>query len=167
MTEELAEAISKAITLSEVEDIYRPFKPKKRTKATIAKEKGLEPLSQIIYLQQEKKDIYEVASEYIDEEKGVATAEEAIQGALDIIAENIADDADYRKKIKSFCFREAVIETKASKEEEKSPYEMYYDFKEPILISFSSNKFSTSSTFKLLKSPFKFTSIFHIYKEFI
>ena len=123
LTDELTIKIASTMILSELEDIYRPYRPKKRTKATIAKEKGLEPLSQIIYLQQEKKDIYEVASEYIDEEKGVATAEEAIQGALDIIAENIADDADYRKKIKSFCFREGLLVTKQAKEE-KSPYEM-------------------------------------------
>ena len=132
LTDELTIKIASTMVLSELEDIYRPYRPKKRTKATIAKEKGLEPLSQIIYLQQEKKDIYEVASEYINEEKGVATAEEAIQGALDIIAENIADDADYRKKIKSFCFRESVILTKQAKEE-KSPYEMYYEYSEAIL----------------------------------
>ena len=120
------------MVLSELEDIYRPYKPKKRTRATIAKEKGLEPLANIIYLQMEKRPIFEIAKEFINEEKDVKTEEDAINGALDIIAENIADDADYRKKIKSLCFREAVITSKASKEE-KSPYEMYYDFKEPIL----------------------------------
>jgi uncharacterized protein len=133
LTDELTVKIASTMVLSELEDIYRPYRPKKRTKATIAKEKGLEPLATIIYLQQEKKDLYEVAKEYIDEEKGVNSEEEAIQGALDIIAENIADDADYRKKIKSFCFREAVISSKAAKEDEKSPYEMYYDFSEAIL----------------------------------
>ena len=133
LTDEILQAVAIAKTLAEVEDIYRPYKPKKRTRATIAKEKGLEPLANIIYLQTEKNSIYEIAKEYIDEEKDVKTEDEAIAGALDIIAENVADDADYRKKIKSFCFREAVIATKASKEEEKSPYEMYYDFKEPIL----------------------------------
>ena len=120
------------MVLSELEDIYRPYRPKKRTRATIAKEKGLEPLANIIYLQQEKRPLFEVAKEYIDEEKGVANEDEAIAGALDIIAENIADDADYRKKIKSLCFREAVIATEAAKEE-KSPYEMYYEFSEGIL----------------------------------
>ena len=84
-------------------------------------------------MQTEKKSIYELAKEFINEEKDVKTEDDAIAGALDIIAENIADNADYRKKIKSFCFREAVITSKASKEDEKSPYEMYYDFKEPIL----------------------------------
>ncbi len=133
LTDELTIKIAETMVLSELEDIYRPYKPKKRTRATIAKEKGLEPLANIIYLQTEKNSIYEIAKEYIDEEKDVKTEDEAIAGALDIIAENVADDADYRKKIKSFCFREAVIATKASKEEEKSPYEMYYDFKEPIL----------------------------------
>ncbi len=132
LTDELTVKIASTMVLSELEDIYRPYKPKKRTRATIAKEKGLEPLSLVIYLQKEKRDLYEMATEYIDSEKGVETAEDAINGALDIIAENIADDSDYRKKIKSFCFREAVISTKAAKEE-KSPYEMYYDFSEPIL----------------------------------
>ena len=132
LTDELAVKIAGTMILAELEDIYRPFRPKKRTKATIAKEKGLEPLSQIIYLQKEKKDINEIAKEYIDSEKGVETAEKAIDGALDIIAENIADDADYRKKIKSFDFREAVIKTKQAKEE-SSPYDMYYDYSEAIL----------------------------------
>ncbi len=133
LTDELTIKIASTMVLSELEDIYRPFRPKKRTRATIAKEKGLEPLANIIYLQQEKRDLYEVAKKYINEEKEVKTEEDAISGALDIIAENIADDADYRKKIKSFCFREAVISSKAIKEEEKSPYEMYYDFSEGIL----------------------------------
>ena len=132
LTDELTVKIASTMVLSELEDIYRPYRPKKRTKATIAKEKGLEPLANIIYLQKEKKDIYEIAKEFVNEEKGIETPELAIQGAQDIIAENIADNADYRRKIKSFCFREAVITTKASKEE-KSPYEMYYDYKEPIL----------------------------------
>lgn len=133
LTDELTIKIASTMVLSELEDIYRPYKPKKRTRATIAKEKGLEPLSEIIYLQEEKNSIYEIAKEYINEEKGVTNEDEAIAGALDIIAENIADDSDYRKKIKSMCFREAVISTKAAKEEEKSPYEMYYDFSEGIL----------------------------------
>lgn len=132
LTDELTVKIASTMVLSELEDIYRPYKPKKRTRATIAKEKGLEPLSFVIYLQKEKRDLYEIAKEYVNSEKGVESVEDAINGALDIIAENIADDSDYRKKIKSFCFREAVISTKAAREE-KSPYEMYYDFSEPIL----------------------------------
>ena len=132
LTNELKKSIDDAMILSELEDIYRPYKQKKRTRATIAKERGLEPLSLVIYMQKEKKNIYEIANEYINEEKGVTTAEEAIAGALDIIAENISDNADYRKKIKSMCFREALIVTKGTKEE-KSTYDMYYDFSEPIL----------------------------------
>ena len=132
LTDELTLKIASTMILSELEDIYRPFKPKKRTRATIAKEKGLEPLSNIIYLQHEKKDIFEIAKEYINDEKGVNSEEDAINGALDIIAENIADNSDYRKKIKSFCFREAVMSSKVAKDE-KSPYEMYYDYSEAIL----------------------------------
>ncbi|MBP3597338.1 MAG: RNA-binding transcriptional accessory protein [Clostridia bacterium] len=132
LTDELTVKIANSMVLSELEDIYRPYRPKKRTRATIAKEKGLEPLSETIFNQTETQDIYEIAKQYIDEEKGVTTVEEAIAGAADIIAENIADDADHRKKIKTFCFRDAVIEIKNSKEE-KSPYEMYYEYKEPIL----------------------------------
>lgn len=132
LTDELVNSINEANTLAELEDIYRPYKQKKRTRATIAKERGLEPLSKIIYDQEEKKDIYEIAKEYINEEKQVNTAQEAIIGALDIIAEIISDEPKYRKIIKSMCFREAIISTKASKDE-KSPYEMYYDFNEGIL----------------------------------
>ena len=131
LTEELTNAINNSMILAEIEDIYRPYKQKKRTRATIAKEKGLEPLANIIYIQNEKKDIYEIAKQYINEEKGVKTEEEAIAGALDIIAENIADNAEYRKQIKAICFKEAVIITKAVKDE-KSPYEMYYEFAETI-----------------------------------
>ena len=133
LTDELKAQIEAAITLSELEDLYRPYKQKKKTRATIAKAKGLEPLANIIWTQEEKKDIYEIAKEYINEEKEVKSEEEAIAGALDIIAEMIADDAGFRKKIKSLCFREAVLSSKATKEDEKSPYEMYYDYSEPIL----------------------------------
>ena len=132
LTEELSKEIENAVIMSELEDLYRPYKQKKRTRATIAKECGLEPLSQIIYIQNEKKDIYEIAKEYINEDKKIDSADNAIAGALDIIAENISDEPAYRKIIKSMCFREAVIVSKAAKEE-KSAYEMYYDYKEPIL----------------------------------
>lgn len=131
LTDELKDKIAKAMILSELEDIYRPYRPKKRTRATMAKEKGLEPLSTIILLQMEKQDIYKVAEKFVNEEKGVKDAKEAVAGALDIIAENIADDSDHRKMIKSMCIKEAVISTKADKEE-SSPYEMYYDFNEGI-----------------------------------
>lgn len=98
LTDELTIKIASTMVLSELEDIYRPYRPKKRTRATIAKEKGLEPFSEIISNQTEKQDIYEIAKQYIDEEKGVNTVEDVINGASDIIAENIADNADYRKK---------------------------------------------------------------------
>ena len=142
MTEEISKSIDNAKTLAEAEDIYRPFKQKKRTKATIAKAKGLEPLADIIYEQKEKTPIEEIAQKYVTnvesvenytpKDKFVANIEEAISGALDIIAEKISDNADYRKNIKRMCYREAVIETKATKPEERSSYEMYYDFSEGI-----------------------------------
>ena len=143
MTDEIKETISIAKTLAEVEDIYRPYKQKKRTRATIAKEKGLEPLANIIYEQKEIRPIEEIAKEFITStvdnvetypknDKKVVDISDAISGALDIIAENISDNADYRKNIKRICYREGVIVTKASKPDEKSSYEMYYDFSESI-----------------------------------
>ena len=132
MTDELKIQIENAITLSEVEDIYRPYKQKKRTRASIAKEKGLELLATIIYLQTDKRPVLEIAKEFINEEKGVNNEEEALAGAKDIIAENISDVAEYRKRIKQMCYREGLIKTKATNDEEKSSYEMYYDFSEKI-----------------------------------
>lgn len=132
LTEEIIKDLSDATTLAEVEDIYRPYKQKKRTRATIAKEKGLEPLANIIIEQEEKEDIQKIAENYINVEKQVNTTEEVIAGALDIIAENISDDPNYRKQIKRICYRESVLQTKASKEEEKSNYEMYYEFSENV-----------------------------------
>jgi len=132
LTDEIVIALQIAKTLAEVEDIYRPYKQKKRTRATIAKEKGLEPLANIIYMQQEKTPIYDIAKEYLNEEKEVNSVEEAIAGALDIIAENISDNAEYRKQIKKLTYRDGIIETKATKENEKSNYEMYYDFSEKV-----------------------------------
>ena len=131
LTDEIVNSLALAKTLAEVEDIYRPYKQKKRTRATIAKEKGLEPLATIIYMQLEKRPIEEVAKEYIDAEKGIETVEEALAGAKDIIAEIISDEPKYRKEIKRLCYREGKIETKAAKEE-KSNYEMYYDFSEKL-----------------------------------
>ena len=133
LTPELQTQIENAMILSELEDIYRPYKPKKRTRATIAKERGLEPLAIQIMKQDESVEIYEFAKDFINEEKDVKTEDDAINGALDIIAEDISDNADFRKKIKSFCFREAVIATTAVDSEKKSPYEMYYEYSEPIL----------------------------------
>lgn len=132
LTEKLKNQIEEANTLAEVEDLYRPYKQKKKTRATIAKAKGLEPLATIIYLQQETRPLAEVAKEYVNEEKGVTTVEEAIQGALDIIAETISDEPKYRKQIKKTCYREAKIVTKAENPEEKSNYEMYYEYEEAV-----------------------------------
>lgn len=132
LTDELTVAIASAETLAEVEDLYRPYKQKKKTRATVAKAKGLEPLADIIYAQEEKTDINEIAKQFLNEEKEVNSVEEAIQGALDIIAENISDNAKYRKYIKKVCYREGTISTKASKPDESSNYEMYYDFSEIV-----------------------------------
>ena len=132
LTDEIVIALELARTLAEVEDIYRPYKQKKRTRATIAKEKGLEPLAEIIIKQEDKRDIEEIAKEYIDSKKGVETIEDAINGAKDIIAENISDDAEYRKQIKRLIYRDGLIVTKASNENEKSNYEMYYEFSEKV-----------------------------------
>jgi len=132
LTAEVNEALDRAETLQEIEDIYRPYKPKRRTRASIAHEKGLEPLAAIIYAQSWKTgDAAEAAAPYIDPDKGVSSAEEAIAGALDIIAEMISDNAEYRKKIREMTFREGVLVTSAKKEED-SPYQMYYDFREPV-----------------------------------
>ena len=132
LTPEIMLEVAKAKTLAEVEDIYRPYKPKKRTRATIAKEKGLEPLANIIIEQKETKPIDEIAAEYVNEEKEINSTEDAINGAKDIIAENISDNAKYRKYIKSVCRREAIIETVATNKEEKSTYEMYYEYSEEL-----------------------------------
>ena len=143
LTDEILQAIAVAQTLADVEDIYRPYKQKKKTRATVAKAKGLEPLAEIIIEQKETKPILEIAKEYINtdslseedkknKDKVVSTAEDAIQGALDIIAENISDNADYRKKIKKICYREGMLTTTATKPDEKSNYEMYYDYSELV-----------------------------------
>ena len=141
LTEEISKSIEDAKTLAEVEDIYRPYKPKKKTRATVAKAKGLEPLANIIMEQKETKPLEEIAKDFVNvdtvesntpKDKIVANVEEAIGGALDIIAENISDNPKYRKKIKGICYREAVINVKATKPEEKSSYDMYYDFNESV-----------------------------------
>ena len=143
LTDEILQAVAIAKTLAEVEDIYRPYKQKKKTRATVAKAKGLEPLAKIILEQKETTPITEIAKQYINieqlpeeerknKDKVVATAEDAIQGALDIIAEDISDNAKYRKEIKRQCYREGFIQTKATESEEKSNYEMYYDYQEAI-----------------------------------
>ena len=132
LTEEIIKHLENSKTLAEVEDIYRPYKQKKRTRATIAKEKGLEELANIIFNQEEKKEINEIAKKFINQENGVNDVQEAISGALDIIAENISDNAEYRKQIKKICYKEGIISTRGIKIEEKSSYEMYYDFAEKV-----------------------------------
>lgn len=132
LTPELKSAIDKALTLSELEDIYRPYRPKRRTRATIAKERGLEPLAVILF----KQEIFEgsadnIALDFIDAEKGVETTEDALNGAMDIIAEAISDNAGYRKAIRSMTMQNAVITSKAATEED-SVYRLYYDFSEPL-----------------------------------
>lgn len=131
MTDELRMSLVKAETLTEVEDIYRPYKPKKRTRATIAIEKGLVPLSEYILSGCKDKDLDAYASEFLDEEKGVSSIEEAFQGAMDIISEKISDNATFRKWIREYVISKGVIETKGESEE-RTPYEMYYDYKESI-----------------------------------
>ena len=131
LTPELKLKIEKATTLTEVEDIYRPFKAKKRTRATMAVEKGLKPLAELILSGEFNGNIVEEANKYINEEKGVKNEEEALQGAMDIISEIISDNADYRKWIRNFVQKDGIIQVKGSSEEQ-TPYEMYYDYKEPV-----------------------------------
>ena len=131
LDDELKNKIETAVTMTEVEDLYRPYKQKKRTRATIAKEKGLEPLATILFEQKEKKDLKEIANDFIDAEKGVETVEDAIAGAMDIVSEMISDVAEYRKDIRKIIYRDGVIVTKAAKDE-KSVYEMYYDYEEAV-----------------------------------
>ena len=131
LTEEIRVSLEKAATLTEVEDIYRPYKQKKRTRATIALEKGLKPLSDIIMEGNFKGDIKEEARKYINEEKSVLSEEEAINGALDIISEQISDKAKYRKWIRNLVSKEGKIETKGDSEQ-STPFEMYYEYSEEV-----------------------------------
>ena len=132
LTPELEKKIQEAKTLVAVEDLYRPYRPKRRTRAMIAKEKGLDLLAQDILLQEMEKPVEEIASNYLSEEKGVATVEEAIEGALDIIAEIISDEADYRTYIRNLTIEEGKIVSEAKNKEESSVYEMYYEYEEAI-----------------------------------
>lgn len=132
LTDELKKQLEEAMTLVAVEDLYRPYRPKRRTKATIAKEKGLEGLANIIALQMTKKTIPEEAQAYISEEKEVASAEEAIEGAKDILAEGYADDAEYRTRIRELTRNKGKLISQAKDKEAKSVYEMYYDFSEEV-----------------------------------
>lgn len=132
LTEELKAQILAAETMVVVEDLYRPYRPKRRTRATIAKEKGLEPLANIISLQMTKKPLEEEAEAYLDAEKGVNSAEEAIDGAKDIIAEHISDEADYRIRIREITMKKGRIVSAAKDKEAESVYEMYYEFDEAL-----------------------------------
>ncbi len=132
LTDELKSAIEAAETLVVVEDLYRPYKPKRRTRATVAKEKGLEPLSELILKQELAEPLENAAAAFINEEKEVLTAQDAIDGARDIIAENISDEADYRIYIRDITREQGVISSSAKEEGQKSVYEMYYDFEEPV-----------------------------------
>ena len=132
LTAELKKQILDAQTLVVVEDLYRPFRPKRRTRAIIAKEKGLEPLANIIMLQMTDKPIEEEAQDFVSEEKGVETVADAINGAKDIIAEHISDEADYRIYLRKLTMDKGSVASAAKKPEEASVYEMYYEFEEPI-----------------------------------
>ena len=133
MTPEIQAAIDAAVTITEVDDIYRPFRPHRKTRASVAREKGLEPLAELLYAQEPSYEpsIEEQAAAYIDEEKGVANAEEALQGAKDIIAENISDNAEFRKELRRLTFEFGFLSSKQAKEED-SVYAQYYEYSEPL-----------------------------------
>lgn len=132
LTDEISLALDNAETLSELEDIYRPYRPKRKTRASVAKEKGLEPLAETILKQESKCDPVAVAEEYVDEEKGVANVEDALQGAMDIIAETVSDNAEIRKRIRNLANVNGVISSVAVDAEKDSVYRQYYDYKEPV-----------------------------------
>lgn len=132
MTDEIAAAISKAATLVEVEDIYRPFKPKRKTRASVARERGLETLSALVAMQDPKTDPQAEAAKFIDEEKGVPDADSALQGAMDIIAEDISDDAELRKKLRALFIKTGMMTSAAVDPEEETVYKNYYEFSEPV-----------------------------------
>ncbi|GAA0849528.1 RNA-binding transcriptional accessory protein [Paenibacillus glucanolyticus] len=130
LTEELRKSITAAVKLQEVEDLYRPYKQKRKTRASVAKEKGLEPLSEWIWSQPKQADVMLEAVKYVDEEKGVASAEEAVQGAMDILAENIADDATVRSWVRRFSMDHGILTSEAKDTEAESVYENYYNYRE-------------------------------------
>ena len=132
LTPELERSSSEAQTLVAVEDLYRPYKPKRRTRAMIAKEKGLEPLADLISMQMVKEPLIQAAAAYISQEKGVETAEDAIQGAKDILAERISDNAEYRTYIRNATMNKGVVQSSAKDEKVQSVYEMYYNYEEPV-----------------------------------
>ncbi|MBQ4313728.1 MAG: RNA-binding transcriptional accessory protein, partial [Clostridia bacterium] len=133
MTDELAAALGAAATLAEIEDIYRPYKPKRKTRASVAREKGLEPLAKAIFAQEKDSEWpIDMAEGYVDAEKGVETAQDALKGALDIIAEDIADDAGIRKRLRYVAFANGKLCSKASDPDADSVYTTYYDYSEPL-----------------------------------
>ena len=132
LTKELEQKIMAAVTLVAVDDLYRPYRPKKRTRALMAKEKGLEPLANILLLQKTRQSMEKEAEAYIDVEQGVETMADALAGAKDIIAEMVADRSDYRKSIREWTMKEGFLTVKARDEKAESVYEMYYDFREPL-----------------------------------
>ncbi len=132
LTPELKKQIEEAQTLVVVEDLYRPYRPKRRTRATIAKEKGLEPFANLILLQMTKNPLEKEAEAFLSEEKEVLTVADALNGAKDILAESVADEADYRIRIREMTVREGMLVSEAKDEETQSVYEMYYAYAEPI-----------------------------------
>ena len=130
LTEELSAAIDSAATMTEVEDLYRPYKQKRRTRGSVAREKGLDPLAQAIFAQ-DGQDIEKLALTFVDEEKGVTSREEAIAGACDIIAENLSDDADIRKALRELVMRRGSLVSKGDPDAD-TVYKLYYDFSSPI-----------------------------------
>ncbi|MGF9917161.1 Tex family protein [Paenibacillus ehimensis] len=132
LTAELRAAIEQAVKLQEVEDLYRPYRQKRKTRASVAKEKGLEPLALWIQTQPKQGDLLAEAGKYVSEEKGVQTAEEAVQGAMDILAEQIADDAKIRAWVRRHTFEQGILRTEAKDAEQESVYEMYYSYQEPV-----------------------------------
>lgn len=132
LTPELESAIAAAVKLQEVEDLYRPYRQKRKTRASVAKERGLEPLAQWLLSQPRQGDPLAEAARYIDEAKGVETAEEALQGAMDIVAEGLADDANARRQVRRFTWDHGVLRSKAKDAEAESVYEMYYNYSEPV-----------------------------------
>lgn len=131
LTEDIRTSVLNCTTVTEVDDIYRPFRPKRRTRASIATEKGLLPLAEFLLAQEPGADVNAYAEQFINEEKGVNSTEEALKGAMDIIAEQVSDNADYRKTIREFTFARGLLVTKAKKEED-SVYRLYYDYSEPV-----------------------------------
>lgn len=132
LTDEIEAALENAKILSELEDIYRPFRPKRRTRATVAKEKGLEPLADFLFAQETDSQPFSKAEKYIDEEKGVATADEALQGAMDILAERVSDNADIRRRLRNLYAVTGVISSKAAEKDKDSVYTAYYEYSEAV-----------------------------------